>query len=937
MKNRKFSGRILTLLLALCLLLTACKEPVEPTTEPTTVPSAPTKPQEITYTVHVSTDNGKNLQGVGVWIYTDSSMTEMIWFDKTDESGTMSFVAKESEKYVLALQDVPEGYEVDTSYPVSQQTDIVLETVIVQGSQIGQEDLNLGDVMVDFSVTTVDGDTLNLVDMLAEKKTIVLNFFYNECAPCKMEFPLLQRAYAQYASDVVVLAMNPINTDAEAVKALAASLELNFPMALCEYGWETAFDLKAYPTTVVIDRYGIISLIHSGSITEEGVFEDVFAFFTAEDYTQTVVTDIKDIAGKPVEGSQENPIVLGSIQSFDGNVEAGSALYYQIYKISGMILEIRNENLWVEYDGEKYYPENGVISLKVSSPDVNTPVELVVGNAGNKAEVFHASLTYPAGTGGNPIVLTPGFFTTQVEKGNDQGVWYTYTAENAGTLRLSCLDATEGVNIMYSVYNTSTGSYYSVSHEAPDFGIGTKYLTMEVNQGDLLQITVGTLPDEEYNYPAAQIEMALVYAEEPVDPPVGPVDPTDPTDPTVPSEPPQVNVYTVVVVDDRDNPVPGVEVLFSAFDDMAIKLTDADGVAQFADVSLEVGFQITVPAGYEAPEMVYPVLTPDRAVVLVTLQVVDTPVEPPVEPTDPTEPTEPIDPPVEPTDPPVDPPADEKKYTELYVGNAYHVTAGDNAVDMNSGEINYFLFHPEAAGLYQVRTSVPEAILSYWGGNIHFITEQTNSTDYANNVFTINVKESMLGQGHIIGITGADSCVLTIQRIGDPILDATDAPWDVYVPAIPITDITVEKPEGKTLRYVNVTGKTEDFQLCYNDQTGYYHLGSLEGPVVYVNVKSAPYLPLNALIQNTGLHVYYFDENDVFLNKVDFTPAVAEYISHADKSNGLYPLNDDLMHILKECGNYSGWWDETSHNYLLIGSGTPNPEIAWMFICCYYA
>ena len=931
MKNRMRGSRLLAVLLMLCLLLAACEKPVDPTTDPTTVPSQPTKPAEITYTVNVSADNGKKLSGVGVWIYTDSSMTEMIWFDKTNDEGTMSFVAKESGQYVLALQDVPEGYEVAESYPVSQQTDIVLKTVIVQGGEIGKEDLKLGDVMVDFSVTTVDGATLNFADMLSSKKAIVLNFFYNECAPCKMEFPLLQQAYAQYASDVVVVAMNPINTDENAVKALAADLGLKFPMALCEYGWETAFDLQAYPTTVVIDRYGIISMIHKGSITEAGVFEDVFAFFTAEDYTQTVVTDINDIAGKPVEGTKENPIVLGSIQGFDGNVEAGSALYYQIYKISGMILEIRNENLWVEYEGEKVYPENGVISLKVSSPDVSTPVELVIGNAGNKAEVFHATLTYPLGTGGNPIVLTPGFFTTQVEKGNDQGVWYTYVVESTGALRLSCLGATEGVNIMYSVYNTSTGSYYSVSHEGPQPDMDSRFITLNVTAGDVLQITVGTLPDEEYNYPAAQIEMALLYTEEPVDPPVGPVDPTDPTDPP---EPPQVNVYTVVVVDDRDNPVPGVEVLFSAFDDMAIKLTDADGLAQFADVSLEVGFQITVPAGYEAPEMVYPVLTPDRPVFLVTLQVLDTPVEPPVEPTEP--PVEPTEPPVEPTEPPVEPPVDEPKYTELYVGKAYHVYAGENEWDILAGDVNYFLFHPETAGVYRISTSRPEAILSYWGGNIHFITEQTSSTDYADNAFTINVKESMLGQGHIIGITGAGSCVLKVERISDPILYETDAPWDIYAPQIPITDVTVEKPADKALTYVDVAGKTENYTLCYNDQTGFYHLGSLEGPVVYVNVKSAPYLSLNGLIQNTGLHVYHYDSNGEFINKVDFTPVVADYVAHADKSKGLYPLNDDLMHILKECGGYYGWWDETSPNYLLLGSGTPNPEIAWMFICCYY-
>ena len=923
MKNRRHCALVLAAVMVLCLVLTACGGPTVPTTtpaDPTTVPTQPTQPKETTYTVTVSADNGMKLSGIGVWIYTDSSMTEMIWFDKTNADGVMSFVAKTSDKYVLALQNVPEGYEVETSYAVTEQTDVVLKTVIQQGGQIGKHDLSLGDVMVDFSVTTVDGSTLNFVDMLAANKAIVLNFFYNECVPCQMEFPMLQQAYAQYADELVVVAMNPINTDAAATQALADSLGLTFPMALCEYGWETALHLQSYPTTVVIDRYGIISLIHTGSITEVGVFENIFAFFTAEDYVQTVVTDLDEITGEPEAGTKENPIELGAILEFEGNVQAGSALYYEIFKISGMILEIHTESMWVEYEGKKYYPENGIVSMEVFSPDPYTPVNLVIGNDGNKDQVFHAYLSFPLGTNGNPIVLTPGFFTTNVEKGNDQGVWYTYTAEQTGTIRLGCMGATDGVGLMYAVYNIATYTYVTSDYETlTDPETGERYILVAVSAGDVLQITVGTLPDEEYQYPAAQIEMVLSYSQEA---PVGP--PVDPTEPTEPEDPPQETVYVVVVVDDQNNPVPGVEVLFSAFDDMAIKLTDADGVAEFVDTSMEVSFQITAPAGYEAPEMVYPVLSPDRPVFLVTLQKVaqqDPSVEPPV---DPTEPTDPVEPPVE------------MAFTELYVGRAYHVSVGSNEVSLVNGDVNYFLFYPENAGLYQVSASSPEAILSYWGGNIHFITDLTHTTDLADNVFTINVKPSMMGQGFILGITGSGSCTLQLERLSDAVLDETDAPWDVYESKTPIVSVTVEKPADKTLIYVDVSRNTADYTLVYSEATGCYHLNAADGPVVYVNLKSAPDLSFSALIQYTGLHVYYYDEAGNFVNKVDFTGCVAEYVAHCD-TKGLYPLNDDLIHILQECNRHYGWWDAENPNFLLFGVDTVNPEIAWMFPCCYYA
>ena len=57
----------------------------------------------------------------------------------------------------------------------------------------------LGDVVHDFEVTATNGTTYKLSELLKEKKAVILNFWFLNCGPCKMEFPFLEQAYEDYA------------------------------------------------------------------------------------------------------------------------------------------------------------------------------------------------------------------------------------------------------------------------------------------------------------------------------------------------------------------------------------------------------------------------------------------------------------------------------------------------------------------------------------------------------------------------------------------------------------------------------------------------------------------------------------------------------------------------------------------------------------------
>lgn len=152
-----------------------------------------------------------------------------------------------------------------------------------------------GDVFADMSVTTPEGKTYKISEILKEKKAVVLNFWYINCGPCQMEFPYMQDAYENYKEDIEILAVNPYDGTDETVAEFQKKFELTFPMAAIDEEWAQHMGLTAYPTTVVIDRYGIVSFVHTGMITEVEEFNKLFGFFTADDYEQTVIRNISDI------------------------------------------------------------------------------------------------------------------------------------------------------------------------------------------------------------------------------------------------------------------------------------------------------------------------------------------------------------------------------------------------------------------------------------------------------------------------------------------------------------------------------------------------------------------------------------------------------------------------------------------------------------------
>ncbi|MEF2837236.1 MAG: redoxin domain-containing protein [Oscillospiraceae bacterium] len=148
---------------------------------------------------------------------------------------------------------------------------------------------HVGDKIEDFTITTYDGKEVNLYKVLEEKDMVLLNFWATYCGPCAQEFPAMQEAYEQYQDKVEIIALSGFEPDTdEALAAYVQKKGMTFTVGRDTIGLNQRMHVSALPTSVVIDRFGVICAISSASEPEASAFVNLFELYTAEDYTESV-------------------------------------------------------------------------------------------------------------------------------------------------------------------------------------------------------------------------------------------------------------------------------------------------------------------------------------------------------------------------------------------------------------------------------------------------------------------------------------------------------------------------------------------------------------------------------------------------------------------------------------------------------------------------
>ncbi|MBQ7655453.1 MAG: redoxin domain-containing protein [Clostridia bacterium] len=147
----------------------------------------------------------------------------------------------------------------------------------------------LGQPFQDFSVTTIDGDTFTLSKALQEYEAVYLNIFATWCPPCAMEFPFMQTAYEEYGDRVAMIAISIEETDdAATLEQYRKEHSLTLPMAPAGTEWLARYtQASSIPVSLLVDRFGNLALWHVGAITDAASFRSMFDAFLGEIYTKT--------------------------------------------------------------------------------------------------------------------------------------------------------------------------------------------------------------------------------------------------------------------------------------------------------------------------------------------------------------------------------------------------------------------------------------------------------------------------------------------------------------------------------------------------------------------------------------------------------------------------------------------------------------------------
>ena len=926
-----------------------------------------------------------------VYVYEDATLTELATFAKTDAEGKAAVTLTGADN-VAVLKGTAPGYKVEESYPLDGDTTITLEALASYDTVPTDAKIDAGDPMIDFTFTDMEGNTYVASEVLKEKKALVLNFWFTTCDPCRAEFPYLQTAYDAYKESVALLAVNPYETDdAEKINAFVKENKLTFPVVDADPAWASLMNITAYPTTVVIDRYGFVAFSHVGTVTEEGVFEKLFKYYSAEDYAHTVAYDVSELK-LPEEAPKEDeeglvydnesePIEYGGTLTFNAKIPAGKTTYFNIYKVSGTYLNLEAEDVIVKYNDKEYTPENGVISFPVETDDVTIPVKLAITNTGDETAAYTVNFGYPRGSLDNPFDLEMGDFTTKIEKGNETGVVYEYTATANGTVTMYVESVTKGVECGFSLFNKRNSAMRNSDEDATG---SKKSVSIAVNKGDVVQVTVSVLPDEKHEYPAATIKSHISFKA------------GEGTGTTKPVE----NVTYKVTVKSDKKALSGVKLTFTSGSKSKSVTTNSKGVASAKLPAGTCTVKMTCPKGYIAEKLQYTIDSSKSTSLTINLEkeeglstdVGTTPTDYSVKVVNGSGKAQ--------KDITVAFYLGDKKVesaktnskgiakatmmdgsytvklsgtTLKYDEKSAYVTVANPSIEillaktkgtakekitcpvvnasraayvveegatylngLRPGERNYFLFTPDRDGVYRISTTNVYAKVGYYGASIHFIQTANMAENMENNAFTVEVKD--VGPSFVIGVdaaTNIDATVLLITRVGDPGWSVADEPWYTYEGTH--TPKSYKLSSGTTLKNMDIT---KSYKLVYNSTDGYYHKDSKNGPVVYLRFEGTSYVAFADILNNFHISAYLYDAAGNFQKKEEYTECMQKYYDCVDADEKVYPLTKDLEYILKTYGEHQGWWIPDSPGYLFLDSdGNPVPNVnldtAWMFPLCY--
>lgn len=197
---------------------------------------------------------------------------------------------------------------------------------------------------VEFSVKTLDSETIRLFPILDAGNIVVIDFFSTSCGPCQTFAYDFEMAYQNFGSNqgnVFFLAIN-YNSDNRGVEIFDSIFNITLPSASGLEGGGNAvyeaYGITAYPTVILITP--------DHQITEQFIWEP-----TAENITNAVVSAGGTLVGEiekydGLSGLTISPNPGKDLVKLFFDTEKSGQISYQILDLTGRVF-LKEENIIV--------------------------------------------------------------------------------------------------------------------------------------------------------------------------------------------------------------------------------------------------------------------------------------------------------------------------------------------------------------------------------------------------------------------------------------------------------------------------------------------------------------------------------------------------------------------------------------------------------------
>lgn len=113
----------------------------------------------------------------------------------------------------------------------------------------------------DFSVTTLDGQTIQLSELRG--KPVIVDFWATWCPPCVREIPHFIQLAGEFSTDQLAI-VGISSEEASVLMEFAAEKGINYPIASADDLPAPYSEVRSIPTTFFIDAGGVIQAVVEG-------------------------------------------------------------------------------------------------------------------------------------------------------------------------------------------------------------------------------------------------------------------------------------------------------------------------------------------------------------------------------------------------------------------------------------------------------------------------------------------------------------------------------------------------------------------------------------------------------------------------------------------------------------------------------------------------